>query len=756
MLANGRPPQKKIWDFIRGHQVVDCLVIMLISSHVFLWFTSGLVIDWGDFTIPLDSLASLPNLLSTWAPMNSGYPLPETILVPWLSFFAALQSLGLGLFTVDRIYFFFGWTLAGLGAYLFAGSLVPDDSDINPRIVGLVAAVFYEFNLYAYDAVPVYLAYIAMPIVLGLFVKGSRSPRNWPLYLLGIGLASYGPMLDWPNVRMLFLTIFAIVACTVFLVTAEHSNKKRVILFSLASFATIAIFWAWFELPVLAILDLPSTVNSIIGNVAFTFGDQGYATLLEVSRLTGASNFPDAPFAQFYYSIAGIALSYSIPLLAIGAILLMPRNRNVLFCVAMAIVFLFLGAGPNPPLGTSYKWFVTHFWFLSPFVTSWYSLGGAVLFFSVLLGILAGESHRRLLRRIQNARLPTARRLASYLMPIVLSLLIVSAAFPLATSQRLGEYGGVNLPNSYLQANAWLSDQPGFTRILVAPSVPGYAIFNWSTSDIPDPYPLLLGVPFIASALSQTYADAGESNVINLAFSNLAQLQSTPDASSNQTQLCGALKVLNVRFVYYDGYYTGSNALQFGIISHSIGLEPTRTFGSIELYQVASPNPHIFSSTNPVSAPSLPQLLSLACSSTGNFLGFVNGSVGNSAGQNVSGSHMVPPSLDVSSTEFGFSVKVVNATAPFYLVLSEGFSPYWAASLDGGSLQHVLANGYSNAWYVDTSGTYYIQIQYWPNFLALLGFISSSTIILCLLLTWIITRTGLLKRGRIPEVKRTQ
>ena len=53
---------------------------------------------------------------------------------------------------------------------------------------------------------------------------------------------------------------------------------------------------------------------------------------------------------------------------------------------------------------------------------------------------------------------------------------------------------------------------------------------------------------------------------------------------------------------------------------------------------------------------------------------------------------------------------------PFFIVLSTQFDRYWRASIDGEEVDnHLMANGYANAWYIDKSGTYDITLDFKPQ-----------------------------------------
>lgn len=101
-----------------------------------------------------------------------------------------------------------------------------------------------------------------------------------------------------------------------------------------------------------------------------------------------------------------------------------------------------------------------------------------------------------------------------------------------------------------------------------------------------------------------------------------------------------------------------------------------------------------------------------------------------------------------------YLVEVKNAKAPYYLVFSDSYNTGWKAYIDSCTKacfpfhewflesvpedQHIMANGFSNAWNITSSDSkgktsYKILVEYWPQRLFLIGlFISCLTLILAI------------------------
>jgi hypothetical protein len=112
-----------------------------------------------------------------------------------------------------------------------------------------------------------------------------------------------------------------------------------------------------------------------------------------------------------------------------------------------------------------------------------------------------------------------------------------------------------------------------------------------------------------------------------------------------------------------------------------------------------------------------------------------------------------------------YVVHISNAVAPFFLTLSEAFHPGWRAyygesnwlqSFDENSIPsqyHFIANGYSNSWYVNKTGTFTITLYFFPQSLLYAGTVISLSTFAALVVFpirgMIISRTRTRKKWRV-------
>lgn len=77
----------------------------------------------------------------------------------------------------------------------------------------------------------------------------------------------------------------------------------------------------------------------------------------------------------------------------------------------------------------------------------------------------------------------------------------------------------------------------------------------------------------------------------------------------------------------------------------------------------------------------------------------------------------------------------VNSTQPFFIIFGESYAPQWISYLNGKQLpDHMVADGYANAWYVNNTGALTIKIRYEPQQVFMVSSIISAITLLALVI----------------------
>ncbi len=97
-----------------------------------------------------------------------------------------------------------------------------------------------------------------------------------------------------------------------------------------------------------------------------------------------------------------------------------------------------------------------------------------------------------------------------------------------------------------------------------------------------------------------------------------------------------------------------------------------------------------------------------------------------------------PPAIEVKRiNQTHYRVRVLDAKNPFYLVFSQRYSSGWEATIG----DHMPVNHFANAWYIDKTGTYDVDIVYTPQRLIVFGAVISG-ISLAIAVVWLFAKRG--------------
>jgi hypothetical protein len=216
--------------------------------------------------------------------------------------------------------------------------------------------------------------------------------------------------------------------------------------------------------------------------------------------------------------------------------------------------------------------------------------------------------------------------------------------------------------------------------------------------------------------------------------------------------VCGALKLLSIRYLLFDESTIGANIEGFSTAASKLNLSLARTMGYVSIYSNPNYNPHLYATTHITIANNTEDLLRSACNSTSNYLGVLSSDAPNSV--DTGSSDATTPLTSIVSDNLGYRVQVTDAHSSFYLVLSEDYSSDWVATVNGTPLNHFVANGYANGWLVNRAGSFVIEIGNALRFFTYVGLGIGGAFIMLLLAVYVLRRMGfhframrLFKRG---------
>ncbi|MGD0996366.1 MAG: hypothetical protein ABR909_12690 [Candidatus Bathyarchaeia archaeon] len=693
-------------------------------------------------------MQNINRVIYLWSNIQAGRSAQNFLSCFVYGFFFMFEKAGLSLVITQRLYLYLLFVLAGLSMYYLASTISPNDC--NRRIVAWIAALFYMFNpvtLILYQSIPP--SYFGTPLILALFVKAMDANfKNKVKFglLASIFLFSYAlefPDYEIPLVLLMFLVIFSIIHL------AFNRKDIRNVLTTWGVFLGLGIIlnlWMIIGIFNFFLGQITSYLNTsayLFGSTAF--GDLGGTIMVKVFTLT--------PYVPSFYYQAGnllILINFIFPILAFITLLIVPKkSRNIIFITLLTLIAIILVTGPNPPLGWLYQWFLPHFSFLIGFRT----VGSLIMFVALGYSILIGISVAFIFKKLRNAKFfkvkhSHLRRLGSIAFVIIIIALICTNGWPEITGSIFNTSGvrqediGKVIPDAYYQADQWLMQFGNLSggRVLVLPPTEGYQSATWGSYSYygPSVEYFILSEP----AIYPGYIGFGSDN-----FALMPSLVNSVE-SENYSMIYRLAELLNVKYILVDGYTDNSSVyldmLRSSVLSNAttINVSFVKNFGNLFLYELTT-------TLNSIYIPSHIELINggvdnlVSSLSTNNytttdFALFSSDQLSPSENlqikecSSIQNSNNIINAKELNPTEYTVQV---NASSPFFLVLGQNYDSGWQASVNGKNMgQHLVVNGYANAWYINKTGTYTITLEYQPQNLFYAGIaISIIALIVCVM-----------------------
>jgi hypothetical protein len=189
----------------------------------------------------------------------------------------------------------------------------------------------------------------------------------------------------------------------------------------------------------------------------------------------------------------------------------------------------------------------------------------------------------------------------------------------------------------------------------------------------------------------------------------------------------------------------GGVVLDKGVEAPIEGIHFERQFGELRFYKVDNNLERAYASVNPFIVNNTSEAVDSILSRTdgaGQSV-FITGPAKTLLGNNLPAS---APKIELEKlSPVKWTIHVVDATGPFFLVFNDAYNPQWKAYYESinwvsGFLDspipdqfHFVANAYANSWYVDRTGTYTITLYFWPqNFVVAGALVSGVAVVFSL------------------------
>ncbi|MDD5729654.1 MAG: alpha-(1-_3)-arabinofuranosyltransferase family protein [Candidatus Omnitrophica bacterium] len=522
------------------------------------------------------------------------------------------------------------------------------------------------------------------------------------------------------------------------------------------------------------------------------------ASLPEALRLGGLWSLHGKWEEALYYAWSDsystplfILLSFLIPILAIFPLINTEKKKikNVLYFSILLVFGLFMIKGAKPPFASLNIWLYKHIPLLGTAFRSNIQKWGLLtsFAFSVLVGSGISSAFDYL-------RMNLNKRIAFIFTSFAMASLFLILAYPFWTGELIFQGGGIipsartKIPPYYYAFKDWVKEQPEEFRLFSLPlSKNSNTVYSWGKEGY-------AGADIIKwfSDKPVIYANYGKYYDIPLLIAGEIE-------KSSNIEFGPLFKLLNVKYILLHrdiNWQVIKNHTWW--VNHDLGkveefintqksLKLEKKFGGLEVYKIDEKffTPYIYATTNYFFIRSgIESLVSLAQTEylAGKPVIFLSGEenlgsyllnngpqLTNSGdkwhlskknrGEITESSHREPKIIFKRINPAKYQIDISGAKYPFWLVFSETFNTKWKLYNTAGheetlkfspadikffflkplDVEHRLANGYCNGWYIDPkkeklNENFSLIIYFLPQSIFYAGaLVSAITLVFCLL-----------------------
>jgi len=679
------------------HALIYSVVIVLFSAIIaYIWFggPQNNMIYYIDEFFPFNPHYWVGIDLSAWSWGGNGAggrgygQLINMFYYVFVEFFHNILGFGYG-WTQYLLYLFL-MSFGGVGMMFFVRELKGHGPQYS--LAPLASSILYIASAYSIsiyiEFLQVFWFYVAFPWIMLLLMRAVKVARDrLPLFELGlIGILIYFSLPSLQSVWLLTGPVFILL----YLLFLAYIYRPKVSLF---------IIIVSFLLVELILLDSPTLIAALT-NLGRVESGLGLANPSPTSApwVWVVANSQGEPY---FASIGGLSTSWPLASILLADVLaalsfalaFVAKDRllraQALFFSVIALIFIALISGTQPPFG----WLFTYIWWhFSPFrvfISLLMDFGNYLTFiYSALapLGLLALLEKVKWKKKVKWKEGGAIALLA--LLIVWLTLGVPSLTFGSAASvpSHPGPRVSVSAVDRQVQlASFFMNNTDGSPgRVLILPAQgPLIRTTSYEATDIMGQ----CGLSVIAGSYMLSFENS-------LYFALASQIY-----SNHTTGIIPELAALGVKYVIVQlnakpfwWPFTQNATTYLAILNSTPGLSYMFTVGHEVVYRVDASYPLIYASPLPANStagsaydfPSVPPIESSLINFT-----------------------------QLSPTEF--EVRVNNATGPFLLVLSTTYGDWQVSSV---SATHIMVYNYSNGWIINRTGTYVMHVYYAPQGLA--------------------------------------
>jgi len=633
-----------------------------------------------------------------------------------------------------------GWTL---GTELFYGLLIAignlslffllymllEDKPVIARVVaGSFAMVFFSFytainNGPGYELTGVFLpATILFAYLLAKNLDSNmhkEKHKNYVYTILSLFTISAALLFAAGGAAYIIQNIITIAFPIVFLaLLGLQKHRKELFIYYiigifLATIIVVPIFWSG------------AIFTNTVGNTFFNSGSLWIIYNLNRQNIFTSLQLYSQSGANMPYYIFELALIVFV-IASLFSINKKDRLRTAIILGSFVSLFLIVFIWDNfgAPFGQVFNFLLSHFNELLVFRYSGSSLYYCIFFlYSVLGGIGIGSIYESLKEMRSNDNIKK-------LLLIIFVVFIASLALiRLYYSDYINyvAYTGISIPGHVYNLSNYINAQNGNFNVALLPvETPFMQFDSWYVGV--DIYTYLINNPSFTGgyvAAQEQFFPPSQGEYYNVG-------SGIDSANLNGNELVNELGVLGIRYIVVQGdslHEGDMGAFSFNNIYKNLDSSKSilfmKKFGNSSIYENSNYVPLVYASdVDNIGNASTAEIFDVIGNKTFNIQntsvystsidGFYNDSSTINARRI---SDFSQPNITfVQNTPTKVTVRVHNATTPYYLVFRETYDPHWAAFYSNGTevnpYDHIAVNGFANAWYMNKTGSYTVTLYY--------------------------------------------
>jgi len=345
--------------------IISLIIILFLGLLPITWFKGDYLLTGTDFAFPPNRQEAFQRTFYFWDAHSLGSVNPRIIawFIPQGLFLSFTDTIGLGLVSSQKIWFYFLFTLSGISAFFLTIVVIKGK---YRYLAGLISGLFYMFNPYIAIGVTAFpflwLTYASLPLKFGLYIKGVTEKRRLKYIIIMCLVWWMTSSSQYVNPKYLILDLVPLVLWLAFhvLITKNRKETLSSLKFTGALFALLGILNFYWILPLCfslkEVIGMPITLYGAIGRNRLDDYVLNSAPLIDAMRLLGSWILHSGWRGDLYVNWASVyeapffvLLGYLMPLVSFIVLLFKPKDNDTLFFSFFTLAALFGMSGAFPP-----------------------------------------------------------------------------------------------------------------------------------------------------------------------------------------------------------------------------------------------------------------------------------------------------------------------------------------------------------------------------------------------------------------------